>query len=116
VSENYGVKETTDVIMFVGAAVQFLNSAYQDKKIDAKDFFAALPALAQLEGALEKFDMVAKELDELNESEKNYIAVLVDGQLGSGVFLAVGSDLLIAGRALGRVFEKINTFKKGKAK
>lgn len=105
----FGVKETTEVVMFAGSALQFLKSAYADKKIDGKDFFAALPALAQLELALEHFDQVGKELDDLNEAEKSYLKVLSDQALGNGAYQAIGEDLIIAAKALARAYGKIKS-------
>lgn len=104
--QKQGVKNISELVMFLGAAKQFYQTAKADGRIDGKDFFLSLPAIASLEPALQDIELASREWADLDEKEKAYLSVLFDQYLGQGSFTDDGADLMIIFEAISRIIKR----------
>ncbi len=78
---QFGIEETKDVVLAVTAFANAVSSALEDDKISLGDLPLLIGVATKLPSAISGISEVPKELNELDEAEKNELLVLVQEEL-----------------------------------
>ena len=95
--ETLGIKETKEALVFGARLVKAASGAMADGKLDLGDLTQLVPVAIAAGDAIEGYDKIWDEMQDLDASEIAELRATVDAELGSGAYDKMGKHILKAG-------------------
>lgn len=90
------VKETKEALIFGARVIKAVSAAQADGKIDLSDLTQLVPVGMAVGDAVEGYEKIWDEIQDLDDSEIAELRAAVDAELGSGKYDKLGKHILRA--------------------